>query len=85
MSVGLKDPPVRSRTMGRPKGRPKTSERDDVSVKIDRGIVDMARHVATHRGLSLAEVLSESLRAPVTTAFREVLRDLDARMRGGKG
>jgi hypothetical protein len=47
------------------KGRPKTSERDDVTVKLDRGVASMAKWVASSRGITLAEYLTELLRGPV--------------------
>jgi hypothetical protein len=40
-------------------GRPRTSERDDVTVRLDRAIAAKARYVAEVRGVSLAEYLSE--------------------------
>lgn len=39
-------------------GRPKSSDRDDVTVRIDRGIAAKARYVAEVRGISLAEYLT---------------------------
>jgi hypothetical protein len=62
-------------TMARVKG--KRSERDDVAVKIDRKIVGKARLIATHRGISVAELLSEMLTAPVDKAYAQMLRDLE--------
>lgn len=63
--------------MAKPKGRPRRSERDDVAVKLDRTIVGKAKLVATHRGLSLAEVLSEMLVVPVDKAYGQMVRDLE--------
>jgi hypothetical protein len=40
-----------------------------VAVKIDRGIVARARYVADIRGISLAEYLSEAVRATVDRDF----------------
>lgn len=65
--------------MARPKGRPKRSERDDVTVKIDRAIVGMAKAIATSRGITLAELLSESLEGPISKSYAQMLRDLDAK------
>lgn len=62
-------------TMARVKG--KKSDRDDVAVKISRTIVGKARLIATHRGLSVAELLSEILQAPVDKAYAVMLRDLE--------
>ena len=38
--------------MPKPKGRPKTSDRDDVTVKIDRALVGMAKLIATRQGIN---------------------------------
>ncbi len=43
------------------RGRPKTSERNDVSVKVDRTIVGKAKLIATYRGISVAELFSETV------------------------
>ncbi len=59
-------------------GRPKSSVRDDASVKVDRAIVGRAKLIATHRGVALAELLSESLRAPIDKAYGQMLRELNA-------
>jgi hypothetical protein len=48
--------------MARAKGRPKRSERDDVTVKVDRTLVGKAKLIATHRGISVAELFTEALR-----------------------
>lgn len=63
--------------MARPKG--KRSERDDVAVKVDRTIVGKARLIATHRGTSVAELLSELLSGPVDKAYAQMLRELEAK------
>jgi hypothetical protein len=62
-------------TMARAKG--KKSERDDVAVKVDRTLVGKARHVAVHRGISVAELLSELLGSPLDRAYAQMLRDLE--------
>ncbi len=49
-------------------GRPK-SERDDVTVKMDRGVVARARYVAEIRGVTLAEYLSDAVRPIVDRDF----------------
>jgi hypothetical protein len=49
-------------------GRPK-SERDDVTVKLDRGVVARARYVAEIRGVTLAEYLTEAVRPVVDRDF----------------
>jgi hypothetical protein len=64
-------------TMARVKG--KKSVRDDVAVKVDRTIVGKARLIATHRGISVAELLSEILGTPIDKAYAQMLRELDAK------
>jgi hypothetical protein len=64
-------------------GRPATSTRDDVVVKIDRGIVAKARYVADTRGIPLAEYLSEALRPVVGRDFDRTVRGSEAEG-GGK-
>jgi hypothetical protein len=63
--------------MARRPGRPKVSDRDDVSVKIDRALAMKADRIADHRGQSRAAVLSELLRGPVNKAFLEINRELE--------
>jgi hypothetical protein len=50
-------------------GRPATSTRDDVVVKIDRSVVAQARFVAETRKIPLAEYLTEALRVVVRRDF----------------
>jgi hypothetical protein len=45
------------------KGRPRKSERDDVTAKLDRALVAKAKLIAAHRGVPAAELLSELNRA----------------------
>jgi hypothetical protein len=67
--VGTKDEGPTPRGGKRPgAGRPK-SERDDVTVKMDRGLVARARFVAEIRGVTLAEYLSEAVRPVVDRDF----------------
>lgn len=67
-------------TMARPRGRKKTSQRDDTAVKIDRAVVGQAKLIATFRGISLAELLSEMLKVPVSRAYAQMLRELEAKV-----
>ena len=50
-------------------GRPKTSERQDVSVKFDKTLAGMARMMALSKGVSLAEYISEASRAVIEKDF----------------
>ncbi|HLI57641.1 MAG TPA: hypothetical protein VKY26_11500 [Actinomycetota bacterium] len=56
--------------MGRLKGG-RRSERDDVTVKIDRQVADKAKLVALRRRITMAELLTEILRAPIDRAYRQ--------------
>lgn len=69
-------------TMARAKG--KKSERDDVAVKIDRTLVGMARLIATQQGISVAELLSGMLEAPIGKAYAAMLRELEKGKPGPK-
>jgi hypothetical protein len=64
-------------------GRP-SKGRDDVTVKIDRALAGKLKHLAIHRGLSVAEVLSELVRVPVDRAYAQMLRELE-HGKGGDG
>jgi hypothetical protein len=63
-------------TMARVKG--KKSERDDVAVKVDRAIVGKAKMIATHRGISVAELLSDAAKPIIDKAYAQMLRELEA-------
>jgi hypothetical protein len=68
---------VERNTMAKKKaGRPKTSDRDDVAVKVARATVNKARRVAEHKGITLAELLTELLQGPVDRAYLQMLREL---------
>ena len=60
-------------------GRPKHSERNDVAVKLDRAMVGMAKLVATRQGVSVAELLSDLLRAPLDRAYSQMLKELEGK------
>jgi hypothetical protein len=62
-------------TMAKRMGRPK-SDRDDVTVKVDRRLVVQARTVAGFRGLSVADLLSRLLEEPLRQAYAEMVRDM---------
>jgi hypothetical protein len=63
----------------RPKGRPKASERDDVTVKVDRSIVRQAKAIADFYGLSAAEVISETAREPMGKYYARMLREAEGK------
>jgi hypothetical protein len=57
---------------GRPKGN-----RDDVTVKVARQIAAKAKLIASDRGVSVAEVLSEILESPINRAYAQMIRKLE--------
>ncbi len=61
-------------------GRPKTSERQDVSIKFDKTLASKARLITSGRGLSLAEYLSEMCRPQIDRDYAKLMRELE----GGK-
>jgi hypothetical protein len=67
------------RGRGRPKG-----ERDDVTVKMDRSLKHKVDLLATHRGVSVAALVSELIAAPLDRAYLEIIRDLE-RTKPGAG
>jgi hypothetical protein len=74
---------ILERPMGKA-GRPKRSERDDVTVKIDRGIVSKAKMIASARNVPLAEYLSELLRPPVARDFAKEMRRIESEEKGSE-
>jgi hypothetical protein len=63
-------------TVARPRGRPKSSERNDASIKFDRALVGMARMIARAKGIPLAEYLSEAARPVIQRDFAREMRRL---------
>lgn len=51
--------------------------RDDVAVKVDRTLVGRLKTIATFRGVSLAELVSEALRVPAGKMWNEMIRESD--------
>ena len=60
---------VRKRT-----GRPPTSERDDIVVKLDRAVAADARWIAEKRGISMAEYLTEAIRPIIAKDFQQATK-----------
>ncbi len=63
--------------MAKAKGRPKSSLRQDVSIKFDKGLVGMARMIARAKGVALAEYLSEAARPVIERDFAREMRRLE--------
>lgn len=58
------------------KGRPR-SGRDDVTAKIDRGVLMKAKIVASAKKMTLAEYLTETLQSHVERDWAKVVRKID--------
>ena len=59
-------------TLERPMGRKRSENpRDDVSVKVDRSVVEKARFVALARDTTLAALLTEMLSGQVEKAYSD--------------
>jgi hypothetical protein len=58
-------------------GRPKTSERRDVSIKFDKVLAGRARLIAKGRGISIAEYLSETFRPIIDRDYVKLMRELE--------
>lgn len=58
-------------------GRPKSSDRDDVSIKFDRQLARKARQVALDKGVPMAEYLSELGRPTIEKDYAALLRKID--------
>jgi predicted HicB family RNase H-like nuclease len=61
----------------RKRGRPKTSDRHDVTVRIDHRIAARAHYVAKSRGVSIAALLSDMLEQPINRAFADAGKRLE--------
>jgi hypothetical protein len=70
-------------TVAKKRGRPKTSERDDATIRIDRLVARRLKAVADYRGASVAELATEMLRGPVDREFAKMVSEMQ-REGGGK-
>lgn len=59
------------------RGRPKTTDRIDVPVKVGKPVVLKAKAIADHRGIAVAELLTGILQKPIDQAYMEMLRELE--------
>jgi hypothetical protein len=59
------------------KGRPKGRARVDQAVKVDRAIVTQAKAIADFYGLTVAEVISETVRDPMGKYYVRMLREAE--------
>jgi hypothetical protein len=58
-------------------GRPKTSTRDDVSIKFDRVLARRAKAVADSQRISMAEYLSGIAQPAIDRDYAQLMRELD--------
>jgi hypothetical protein len=68
--------------MAKRKGRPK-SERDEVTVKMDRSLAAKAKILASHRGMTVGELVTELFGPALDRAYLQMVRELEKR--GEKG
>ncbi len=66
---------LEAEVMPKSRGRPR-SDRDDMTVKIDREVAEKARLVALRRKVPMAELLTDMLRGPVDRAYRQEVSKL---------
>jgi hypothetical protein len=70
-------PATEGLVVAKPKGRPKSSQRNDATAKIDASVITKAKFVADTRDMPLAEYLSELLRGPVDRDFAKAVRQVE--------
>jgi hypothetical protein len=63
--------------MAKKVGRPRKPGGEGSQVRIDRDLAKMARAVANHRGMQLAEYVSGLIRPTVTKDYRRTLQELE--------
>ncbi len=60
------------------KAQPGKAKRGDVAVKVDRPLADKARLVASRRGTTMAEYLSDLIRGPIEEDFARAIEEMGA-------
>jgi hypothetical protein len=68
---------VMDREMTKPRGRPRKSERDDVTTKVDRGLMAKAKVIAAHRKITAVELISELLKGPIDKAYAQLVKEIN--------
>jgi hypothetical protein len=58
-------------------GRPKTSVRQDVSIKFDKTLAGKARLISRARGVTMVEYLSELTRPFIDRDYAQLMRELE--------
>jgi hypothetical protein len=67
---------LQAMTKAKSRGRPKV-DRDDVTVKLDRVAASRAKAIANFRGIPVAELLTDIVRAPLDKAYVQMIRELE--------
>ena len=68
-----------STTMAKKKmGRPRSSERQDVSIKFDKTLAGKARLISQGRGISMAEYLTEMTQPIIDRDYAKLMRELES-------
>jgi hypothetical protein len=63
--------------MAKKMGRPKSSVRNDVSIKFDKILAGKARLISQARGIAMAEYLSEAVRPLIDRDYAKLMRELE--------
>jgi hypothetical protein len=58
-------------------GRPRTSGRQDVSIKFDKTLAGKARLISQGRGVSMAEYLTEMTKPIIDRDYAKLMRELE--------
>jgi fructose-1,6-bisphosphatase/sedoheptulose 1,7-bisphosphatase-like protein len=66
-------------SMGKARGRPKTSDRDDKTVRIARPLASKVKALSDHEGIPVAQILSEILEEPLNARYLKMLKELGAK------
>jgi hypothetical protein len=64
------------RQRAKPEQEPKP-RRDDMAVKVERILAEKAKTIATRRGVTMAEYLSDLIRTAVERDFTKVVREME--------
>jgi hypothetical protein len=70
LETGLRD-------MAKQRGRPRKSERNDMTVRIERRLATMLKSLAEYHGIAAAELLSGYARPAIERAFAQMMQELE--------
>lgn len=69
-------PGTLERSVARPKGRPKRSERNDRTARIDSTVLGWVEMIAKAKGITVAEYLTETVRGPAQKDFARLMEQM---------